>query len=393
MEAEGSALAEAWSCDNPETAPQHPAGGPTMVVFQDVSDGQVAEKRATFLVRQIYGDRRGRHGTLTGVDGSTAEMCSTCGFDSRRWRLRDAATLFGGMGWWWVHASKGFSSDELNRRPASAVWSVLEYGLHTALAAAVIRTEVEAILAGDGCTLDVEFDLGDATEDNWAVLDRWATLADLEREGAASAVTAGRRDGSWANVGYAANHTLQAEAHLIHDAHDVSHHMMDVSRGLAALSPKPAAEGRVMQINVSDGGVPKRRVERAALTAGGVEGDRQRDRKHHGRPFQAVCLWSAEVIDELSAAGHPISPGCAGENLTLGGVDWGSLRPGALVGVGEALVELSFPAVPCHNQARWFSDGDFSRIAHEVNPQWARWYGWVREPGTTHAGDRVIVQT
>jgi MOSC domain-containing protein YiiM len=328
-----------------------------------------------------------------GVDGSTPELCSKCGFDSRRWKRRDAATLFGELGWWWAHATDGFSVDELNRRPAPGVWSVLEYGLHTALAAAVIRAEVEEILAGDGCTLDVDFDIGDATEDNWAVLERWATLADLEREGAASAVSAGRRNAPWANVGYAGNRALQAEAYLIHDAHDASHHMMDVSRGLAALSTKPAAEGRVMQVNVSDGGVPKGPVERAALTARGVEGDRQRDRKHHGRPFQAVCLWSADVIDELSAAGHPIGSGCAGENLTLRGVNWGSLRPGALIRVGEALVELSFPAVPCHNQTQWFSDGDFSRIAHEVNPQWARWYGWVREPGEAHAGGRVVVQT
>lgn len=297
------------------------------------------------------------------------------------------------MGWWWAQATKKFSSDELNRRPAPGVWSVLEYGLHTALAAAVIRVEVEAILAGDGCVLDVEFDIGDATEDNWAVLDRCSTLDDLEREGTASAVTARRRDRSWANVGYAGNEALQAEAYLIHDAHDVSHHMMDVSRGLAALSATPAAEGWVVQANVSDGGVPKRRVERAAITTKGLEGDRQRDGEHHGRPFQAVCLWSAEAIDELSAAGHRIGPGCAGENLTLQGVDWGSLRPGALVRVGQAVIELSFPAVPCHKQAQWFCDGDFSRIAHEVNSQWARWYGWVREPGTTHTGDRVIVQT
>jgi MOSC domain-containing protein YiiM len=296
------------------------------------------------------------------------------------------------MGWWWAQATRRFSADELNRRPALAVWSVLEYGLHTALAAAVIRAEVEAILVADGCRLDVEFDIGDATDDNWAVLDRWATLADLEREGVASAVTAGREDASWANVGYAA-HVLQAGAYLIHDAHDASHHLMDVSRGLAALSGEPAVEGRVVQVNVSDGGVPKGPVGRAALTAGGMEGDRQRDPKHHGRPFQAVCLWSAEVIDELSATGHPIGPGCAGENLTLRGVNWESLRPGALVRVGEALVELSFPAVPCHNQAQWFSDGDFSRIAHEVNPQWARWYGWVREPGEVHPGDDVEVKT
>jgi MOSC domain-containing protein YiiM len=326
------------------------------------------------------------------VDGSTAETCGQCGFDSRRWRLRDAATLFKELGWWWENATAGFGLDALNHRPGPAVWSVLEYGLHSALAAAVIRTEVEAILTEDGCMPEVDFDIGDATEDNWAVLDAARTLADIEREGAASARLARRRGAPWRNVGFVGELRLQAEAYLIHDAHDASHHMMDASRGLAALSDKPAAEARVVQVNVSDGGLPKRPVQHAVLTAGGVQGDRQRDRKHHGRPFQAVCLWSADVIDELSAAGHAIAPGCAGENITLRGLDWGSLRPGALIRMGEALVELSFPAPPCHNQEQWFTDGDFSRIAHEVNPRHAGWYGWVRAPGETHAGERVVVQ-
>ena len=326
------------------------------------------------------------------MDGSTPETCGECGFDSRRWRLRDAATLFEELGWWWENATADFDADALNRRPRPAVWSILEYGLHTALAAAVIRTEIEAILTADGCRPDVDFDIGDATEDNWAEIDAAAAVADIEREGTASARLARRQDVPWGNVGFFGDHRIQAEAYLIHDAHDASHHMMDASRGLASRSKKPVVDGRLVQLNVSDGGVPKHPVERAVVTAGGLQGDRQGDRKHHGRPFQAVCLWSADVIDELSSAGHPIAAGSAGENLTLRGVAWGTLRPGALIRLGQVLVELSFPATPCHNQVPWFSDGDFSRIAHEVNPQWARWYGWVRAPGEVYAGQSVTVQ-
>src|SRR5207249_2582099 len=108
--------------------------------------------------------------------------------------------------------------------------------------------------------------------------------------------------------------------------------------------------------------------------------------------FQALCLWSADVIGELSSAGHPIKPGLAGENLTLTGLDWSSLRPGARLRVGRALIELSYPATPCKKQTRWFADGDFARISHERNPQWVRWYAWVREPGDVHAGDDVLVR-
>jgi MOSC domain-containing protein YiiM len=55
------------------------------------------------------------------------------------------------------------------------------------------------------------------------------------------------------------------------------------------------------------------------------------------------------------------------------------------------LAELSFPAVPCAKQTRWFHDGDFQRIAYERNPQLVRWYAWVREPGDVATADAVAV--
>ena len=330
-----------------------------------------------------------------GVRANEAEICGQCGFDSRRWRRRDAADLFDSLGWWWAQATAGVDPAALDRRPAPAVWSVLEYGQHSALAAAVIRTSVEQILEVDGAVVTEDFDIGEATVDNWAGLDLGATLADLTREGSALAALARRAGEAWSNIGTLEGSTVGAEAYLIHDVHDLSHHFWDVARALAQLAPgSPGAsgsEGRVARINVSDGGVPKAAVAEATVAHEGLSGDRQRDRKHHGRPFQAVCLWSSEVIDELASFGHPIGPGCAGENLTLAGLDWSKLRPGTLLRLGEALIELSFPAVPCRHQAQWFADGDFSRIAFEVNPRWVRWYGWVRQPGRVSAGAPVTV--
>jgi MOSC domain-containing protein YiiM len=164
---------------------------------------------------------------------------------------------------------------------------------------------------------------------------------------------------------------------------------MDVGRilaGTAGLNPVAT----VARVNVSGGGVPKRPVGGAGIGWRGLDGDRQADTKHHGRPFQAVCLWSSEVIAELASAGHRIQPGSAGENLTISGLDWTSLRSGTRLLVGTAVVELSYPAVPCQKQTRWFADGDFGRISHDQNPQWARWYGWVRRPGVVRVGDAVV---
>ena len=81
-------------------------------------------------------------------------------------------------------------------------------------------------------------------------------------------------------------------------------------------------QGVVAHLHSSDGGVPKSPCATAELGTRGLVGDRQATRAHHGRPFQAVCIYSSEVIAELAAQGHPISPGSVGENLTLGGIDW-----------------------------------------------------------------------
>jgi MOSC domain-containing protein YiiM len=178
-----------------------------------------------------------------------------------------------------------------------------------------------------------------------------------------------------------------------HTVHDVSHHLMDVGRGLHLLGAgAPTQEGTVVQLSVSDGGVPKRPVEAAEVGDRGLVGDRQADRRHHGRPLQALCLWSADRIDALRAEGHPVEPGLAGENLTIGGIDWSTLRPGTQLLVGDVLLEISAWATPCAKNAAWFADRDFNRMSHDRHPGWSRAYAWVREPGTIRQGDPVVVE-
>lgn len=147
--------------------------------------------------------------------------------------------------------------------------------------------------------------------------------------------------------------------------------------------------GRVHQINVSSGGVPKLPVPEANFGTGGVEGDRHADTRHHGGPDQAVCIYSLEVIEGLQAEGHPIHPGSAGENLTVGGMDWAAVRPGVRLRVGEALLEVTKPTSPCSKNARWFIRGEFNRMHDAKHPGWSRMYARVLEEGLVRTGDRV----
>ena len=151
------------------------------------------------------------------------------------------------------------------------------------------------------------------------------------------------------------------------------------------------ATGRVVQLNVSDGGLPKLPVPRAAIGWRGMEGDRQATRQHHGRPFQALCLWSQEVIDAFRADGHPLAPGLAGENVTVRGLPWPDVRPGVRLRVGTALCEVSAYAIPCSQNKAWFTDGRFDLMHHDRGPV-SRVYATVLEPGEVATGDAVVLE-
>lgn len=149
---------------------------------------------------------------------------------------------------------------------------------------------------------------------------------------------------------------------------------------------------RLFQINVSDGGVPKRPVPRAAVTSAGVAGDRQEHTEVHGGPDRAVCLYSLERILALQAEGHPIFPGAAGENFTVTGLDWKAVAPGARLRVGADLVlEIASHTAPCKLIGRFFAGGDSMRISQEAHPGWARVYARVLEPGEVSLGDEIRI--
>ncbi|MFL6333404.1 MAG: MOSC domain-containing protein [Pyrinomonadaceae bacterium] len=149
-------------------------------------------------------------------------------------------------------------------------------------------------------------------------------------------------------------------------------------------------EGRIFQLNVSNGGVPKLAVREALLTAAGLEGDRQRDLRYHGGPSRAVCLYALERLLELQAEGHPIFPGSAGENLTVVGLEWSGLAPGARLALGdEAVVELTSYTAPCKHIAGSFRGGEFKRISQKVHPGDSRLYARVLRPGRLFVGQSV----
>ena len=136
--------------------------------------------------------------------------------------------------------------------------------------------------------------------------------------------------------------------------------------------------------------MPKLPVESAVIDETGVAGDLQADTVHHGRPSQALCLFSLEVIEKMQAEGHPIAPGYAGENLTISGLDWGALGEGNQIRIGEkTVIEITGPATPCQKNSQWFLNGDILRMSESRHPGESRLYAKVISGGPIATGDNV----
>jgi MOSC domain-containing protein YiiM len=147
----------------------------------------------------------------------------------------------------------------------------------------------------------------------------------------------------------------------------------------------------IVQISRSGGGVPKLAVDEAVVTRNGLASDRQRNRRFHGGPERALCLYSDELIERLAVEGHPITRGSTGENITIRGLDWNAIVPGVRLAIGDVEVEITSYTTPCKNIRGSFLDEDFSRIAQKLHRGWSRVYCRILSEGVVRTGDAVTL--
>jgi MOSC domain-containing protein YiiM len=150
-------------------------------------------------------------------------------------------------------------------------------------------------------------------------------------------------------------------------------------------------DGRVAHVNVSPGGVPKLPIAGTWVGRLGLEGDGHTEPEPmHGGPDQAVSIYSVESIARVAADGHRAFPGAFGENLTLEGIEMGSLAAGDRLAIGaELVIEITKHAQPCQTIAHWFVERQISRISGKTHPEDARWYARVLVEGRLQPGDPV----
>jgi MOSC domain-containing protein YiiM/GNAT superfamily N-acetyltransferase len=150
--------------------------------------------------------------------------------------------------------------------------------------------------------------------------------------------------------------------------------------------------GRVVQVNVSPGGVPKSPVAEARVGRLGLDGDAHDHDHVHGGPHRAVALLGLEAIERVRADGHAIAPGAVGENLTTAGIELSLLPVGTRLAIGDdVLLELASPAGPCDVIKNVFLGGKSGRISILLHPSDSRMYARVLAEGVVRTGDPIRV--
>jgi MOSC domain-containing protein YiiM len=134
-------------------------------------------------------------------------------------------------------------------------------------------------------------------------------------------------------------------------------------------------------------GINKTPVDQIVLEAGGVAGDAVVNAKHHGGPDQAVYVYSAaDYAWWEQHLARSLKPGTFGENVTISTAPK-TVRIGDRMRVGDALLEVTAPRIPCATfAARMGEEGWIRRFRDANRPGF---YCRVLQSGTVRPGDQV----
>ncbi len=108
-------------------------------------------------------------------------------------------------------------------------------------------------------------------------------------------------------------------------------------------------------------GIVKKPVQRSVHVGTlGLEHDFIGDFTHHGGPDQAVYVYTLEDYAFWNAElGRTLEPGTFGDNLTVQGFSSADLNIGDRLKMGEVLLEVTDPRIPCRTLAARMNDLEF----------------------------------
>lgn len=129
---------------------------------------------------------------------------------------------------------------------------------------------------------------------------------------------------------------------------------------------------------------------RVAVGRLGLDGDEQADKEDHGGTEQALYVYAREDLDWWTEQlGRELRDGMFGENITTAGIDVSAALIGETWRLGQAVVQLTAPRIPCSVFKAWMDEPHWvKRFAAAGRPG-----GYLRvlEEGTVGAGDEITV--
>ena len=121
-------------------------------------------------------------------------------------------------------------------------------------------------------------------------------------------------------------------------------------------------------------------------------GDDQADRSVHGGIDKAVYAYAWEDYLWWSGQlGRTLPPGTFGDNLTTQGIDVGGAVVGQHWRIGDVVLEVSEPRVPCYKLGIRMEDPKFPQVFSAAHRPGA--YLRIVEEGSVAAGDRIEIGT
>jgi MOSC domain-containing protein YiiM len=157
-------------------------------------------------------------------------------------------------------------------------------------------------------------------------------------------------------------------------------HLLSINLG----NPQPLQIGD----RATTTGIYKSPVEAVQISTLGLVGDHVDDQEHHGGPDQAVYAYSAEDYDWwMEQLGEALQPGTFGENLTFSSFGAEPVRIGDRFRVGEVVLEVSAPRIPCSTLAARMNDVEFvKKFRQAARPGF---YARVLGSGRVQQGDPI----
>lgn len=153
------------------------------------------------------------------------------------------------------------------------------------------------------------------------------------------------------------------------------------------------AIGMPKELHYGDGrsmvtGIAKQQVPNVYLASRGFEGDDVADKKHHGGPDRAICLYPLEHYAQWQQElGKTLPTAAFGENLTVTNMLEVDVYIGDIYKIGDAVIQITQGRVPCSTIDKYTEATTLLKRLIETG--YTGYLGRVLEEGTIYADSPI----